>query len=334
MDKPDFKKRAVGAVTAALAALLLSAPALAAELPDRLVPVGEAVGISVKTRGVMVSELSEFEENGTVTAPARDAGLLPGDVITRIDGVEIDSSAAMSRALASCGDQVTVVFERGGRTLQATLRPHLDGEERYLGVWVRDGLTGIGTVTYYDPNTGDFGALGHAIADSATGVIVPVREGAILDAQVTGVTKGRAGDPGQLGGSFDFSSPLGDVRKNCDCGIFGSLLTGLDVNEAVPAARAEEVKPGPAVVISDASGQRRAYAVEITRVYRGERDGRDMMLRVTDRDLLDLTGGIVQGMSGSPILQDGKLVGAVTHVLINDPEKGYGVFLENMLNAA
>ena len=334
MVRLDLKKRAAGAVAAALAALLLSAPALAAELPDRLVPVGEAVGISVKTRGVMVAELSEFEENGVVTAPARDAGLLPGDVITKIDGVEIDSTAAMSRALAACGDQVTVVYERDGKTLQATLRPHLDGEERYLGVWVRDGLTGIGTVTYYDPDTGGFGALGHAIADSATGVIVPVREGTILDAQITGVTKGRAGDPGQLGGSFDFSSPLGDVRKNCGCGIFGSLTAGLDVQEAVPAARAEEVKPGPAVVISDASGQRREYKVEITRVYRGERDGRDMMLRVTDRELLDLTGGIVQGMSGSPILQNGKLVGAVTHVLINNPEKGYGVFLENMLNAA
>ncbi len=334
MVRLEFKKRAAGAVTAALAALLLSVPALAAEMPDELVPVGEAVGISVRTRGVMVSELSEFDKDGHVSAPARDAGLLPGDVITKIDGADIDSAAGMSRILEQCGERVTVVFERDGKTLQTSLQPYRDGDGAYLGVWVRDALTGIGTVTYYDPDTGSFGALGHSIADSATGVMVPVREGAILDAQVTGVTKSRAGSPGQLGGSFDFSSPLGTISKNCQSGIFGTLCSELDVNGAIPTASSDQVKTGRAVVISDASGQRREYDVEITRIYRGGNDGRDMMLRVTDPSLLSLTGGIVQGMSGSPIIQNGKLIGAVTHVLINNPEKGYGVFLENMLSAA
>ncbi len=333
MEKNDFHKRAAGALASVLAGLLLSFPALAAPLPDELVPVGEAVGITVKTQGVLVSELSEFDADGTALAPARDAGLLPGDVITRVDGVEIVSAEDLAQVLDSAAGDVTVVFDRDGETRQTALTPYRDGEGAYLGVWVRDSLSGIGTVTYYDPDTGVFGALGHPISDSATGITVPVREGSILDAQITGVVKSRAGSPGQLGGSFDFSSVLGTIGKNCQCGIFGTLSCDLDVTAPIPAAPSGDVKPGPAAIISDASGERREYAVEITRVYRGADTGRDMMLRVTDPDLLALTGGIVQGMSGSPIIQDGKLIGAVTHVLIGSPEKGYGVFLENMLRS-
>lgn len=329
--KLKFVKLAAGAVAWAAAAVIFPTFALAAELPEELAPVGEAVGIAVRTDGVMVSELSEFRGEGGSISPARDAGLLPGDVIIAIDGVSVDSAAEMSELVEAAGDTVTVGYTRGGEERRTVLRPYSEDGERYLGVWVRDSLTGIGTVTYFDPATGEFGALGHSIADSATGADVPLREGTILDASVTGITKSRSGSPGQLGGSFDRSRVLGTIDLNCGCGIFGTAPDGFDGCGLLPVAGADEVKPGQAKIISDASGEKREYAVEITRVYRGGDSGRDMMLKVTDPELLELTGGIVQGMSGSPIIQNGKLVGAVTHVLINDPKKGYGVFVENMI---
>lgn len=333
MEALQIKKRAAGLAVSAIAAFLVSTAAWAAEPGAALVPVGEAVGISVRTRGVMVSELSEFETEAGRVSPARDAGLMPGDVITAIDGVEFDSAAGMSELVDRAGETVTVTYTRGEETRQAALSPYRDGGGAYLGVWVRDSLTGIGTVTYYDPDSGEYGALGHSIADSVSGAAVPLGEGQILEAEVTGVTKSRAGSPGQLGGRFDFSHVLGTIDENCGVGIFGKTEGALCGYEAVPTAASSEVKPGKAQIISDASGTRRMYDVEITRVYRGNDDGRDLMLKVTDPDLLALTGGIVQGMSGSPILQNGKLIGAVTHVLINNPEKGYGVFLENMLSS-
>ncbi len=328
-----LKKTAVRALALSVIAASMGTFALAAELPDKLVPVGEAVGISIKTEGVMVSELSEFDEVGGKRSPAGEAGIKPGDVITMIDGKNISSAADMLSALESASGEVTVQFKRNGKTRQVSVTPHIESGEGYLGVWVRDGVTGIGTVTYFDPDTGRFGALGHPIADSSTGITVPLREGLISPAEVTGVTKSREGTPGQLGGVFDFDSRAGEVDKNCALGIFGSAAEEFPGGEAAPVAGASEVRAGKAKMISEASGEKREYDVEIVRIYSDSPDGRDMMIKVTDPDLLDLTGGIVQGMSGSPIIQNGKLVGAVTHVLINDPQKGYGVFIENMLKA-
>ncbi len=325
-----FKLR--GGLAAVLLLTVLSSPsALAEELPKELSPVGRAVGIAVKTDGVVVSELSEFDAGSGKVAPAKEAGIAPGDIIKRIDGHEITCAKDMADALEDAGETVTVRLSRDGQERQVTLRPYRDENGAYLGVWVRDGLTGIGTVTYVDPATGRYGALGHSIADSATGTPVPLREGTILKARVTGVTKSRSGEPGQLGGTFDYAQNLGDIEKNCLTGIFG-VCSGLECDGCLPVATAGEVRTGPATVISDASGERREYDIEIVRLYSGG-DGRDMMIKVTDPELIALTGGIVQGMSGSPIIQSGKLVGAVTHVLIKNPEKGYGVFIENMLKA-
>lgn len=323
-----FKLRG-GLVAVLLLTVLASPTALAAELPRELSPVGRAVGIAVKTDGLVVSELSEFNAGSGKVAPARDAGIAPGDVIKMIDGREITCAKDLTEALEDAGETVTVRISRSGEDRQVTVRPYRDENGAYLGVWVRDGLTGIGTVTYYDPETGRYGALGHSIADSATGEPVPLKEGSILKAQVTGVTKSRVGEPGQLGGSFDYKENLGDIEKNCLTGIFG-VCKGLECDGCIPVARANEVRTGQAKVISDASGERREYDIEIVRLYSGG-DGRDMMIKVTDPELIALTGGIVQGMSGSPIIQDGKLVGAVTHVLIKNPEKGYGIYIENML---
>lgn len=326
-----LKRSGLRLLAVALAALTLTGHALAAELPEELVPVGQAVGISIRTDGVMVSELSEFETaGGEKVSPAKEAGILPGDVIHAIGGQPVTSAEDMAEALSDAPETVTVELSREGGSRTVTVEPFFDGQDTYLGVWVRDGLTGIGTVTYYDPDTGEFGALGHSVADSATGALVPLREGTIMPATVTGVTKSRSGSPGKLGGTFDYARVIGTIDLNCAVGIFGTAgeeLTG----DPIPTAPAEDVKTGPVTVISDVSGEKREYSAEITRIYHNAHDSRDMMLKITDPELIELTGGIVQGMSGSPILQNGKLIGAVTHVLINDPEKGYGVFLENMV---
>ena len=329
-----LKKTAMTMAVAAAAAMTLALGALAAELPETLVPVGEAVGISIKTRGVVVSELSEFESGGEKISPALDAGILPGDVITMVNGREITSAADMLEVLDSAGGEtVTVQIERSGERRQVSVTPYFDGESSYLGVWVRDGLTGIGTVTYYDPETGSYGALGHSVADSATGLIVPLREGEIMAAEVTGITPSRVGEPGQLGGLFDYSQVLGSIVKNCQVGIFGVVTDHFSCEGEIAVAAKSEIRTGSATILSDVTGEIREYSIEITRLYDRADDGRDMMIKVTDAELLALTGGIVQGMSGSPIIQNGKLVGAVTHVLINDPAKGYGVSIETMVNA-
>ena len=199
-----------------------------------------------------------------------------------------------------------------------------------LGMWLRDAVTGIGTVTFCDPETGVYGALGHSITDEDSGKAVPLETGSITEAEITGVTPGEAGAPGALNGDFTGGRVLGSVEQNGDCGIYG--------RGAAPwAGRTVEVgefRTGPATILATVNGREvREFAVRITRIYR-DGAGEHVMLTVTDQELCALTGGIVQGMSGSPILQDGKLVGAVTHVFVNDPTRGYGISIQDMLDAA
>jgi stage IV sporulation protein B len=259
-----------------------------------------------------------------------------GDVITRVGKTRITSGDILKDVLKKLdGAPVAVQVARGGETVQITVTPHRTGEGEYsFGLMVRDGVSGIGTVTFYDPETGAYGALGHSVSDGETGLLLPLRDGTITRASVTDVAKGRSGTPGQLHGAFDFERKLGSITVNSDCGIFGVLSDGDAIQRAaLPAAEDSELHTGAATILSNVSGSEvKEYQAEITRVYTGaEAVGRSMLVTVTDPALLEQTGGIVQGMSGSPIIQDGKLVGAVTHVLINDPTKGYGVSIGKML---
>ena len=203
-----------------------------------------------------------------------------------------------------------------------------------MGVYLRQGTTGIGTVTYYRPESGEFGALGHGV-NTQNGNLLQMTQGSVYGARVAAVKKGTAGTPGQLIGQLTDSEPLGTIAKNTEQGIFGQVSSGV-FTEPLPVASESEIHTGPATIRSTVEGNTlREYSVEILKVYSGSRDkGRNLLLKVTDPDLLATTGGIVQGMSGSPIIQDGKLIGAVTHVLVNDPTTGYGIFIENMLDAA
>ena len=309
---------------AVLAAVpVLASPVLAAEL---LIPVGEVVGLSLSEGTVTVAAFHE-----TYGGPAREAGVQIGDEIVALDGRAIDDAADLYEALKRSGGTVTVQLRRDGQTHQVRLSPAATADGPRLGVYVREGVTGIGTVTYFDPDRGCFGALGHGISDSR-GQLAPMTGGWIYEAAVESVKKGRCGEPGQLKGAVEAASPIGALGANTPFGVFGSGAEW--PGEALPVAQPGQVRPGPARILSNVSGEAvEFFDVQILKC-RPSPDGRDLVLEVTDPDLLNTTGGIVAGMSGSPIIQDGKLVGAVTHVLVNDPTRGYGIFIENMLDAA
>ena len=314
--------------------------AMASASVRTVVPVGRAVGIKLFSDGVLVVGFSAIPTDGGSVAPAKECGLKEGDIITHINSEEVDTIEQVQSLLQGLeGEKMSIRCLRGEKQLQMSVRAvkcASDGEYK-LGAWIRDSMAGIGTMTFYDPETGDFGALGHGINDVDTCQLMPLQSGGIMEASVTQVQKGTKGTPGQLKGSFE-TGDVGALRANTEGGVFGTLKSADLVKglTAVEVARPEEIKLGPATILSNICGETvKEYRVELTKVMLAE-DGdlRDMMLTVTDEELLETTGGIVQGMSGSPILQNGKIIGAVTHVLVNDPTTGYGIFLENMLKAA
>ena len=307
----------------------------------QVVPMGRAVGIKLFSDGVMVVGFSEIATEEGRSAPARDCGLKEGDIITHINSTEVDTIEEVQALLQELeGATMSIRAMRDDRQIQISAQAvqcSADGSYK-LGAWIRDSMAGIGTITFYDPESGIFGALGHGINDVDTAQLMPLQAGSIMYAEVTDVQKGASGAPGELHGTFQVNRDMGDLFANTGSGVFGTLSDASLVNGIEPVAVAErsEVQVGPAVIRSNIAGEKvEEYQVEITRIYpsNGE-DTRNLMVKVTDPALLDATGGIVQGMSGSPILQNGKLVGAVTHVLVNDPTQGYGILAENMLAQA
>ena len=321
---------------AALAAVLciaLSVTAAWAAPPRRLIPSGQAVGIKLFADGVLVVGTSDLEGD---VSPAEQCGLREGDQILRIDGQSVDSTECVQAMVAENGtDPMELDLRRDGKRVQTTIRPHRgsDGVCR-LGAWIRDSMAGIGTLTYVDPATGDYGALGHGITDVDTHRLMPLRSGSVMETTVRAVKKGAKGDPGELKGDFTVQRDAGTLTANTDGGIFGRLRETESSARALEVAHREEVHTGPATIRATVAGdETREYDVKIVRIWSEDRPTRNFLVEVTDPALLEATGGIVQGMSGSPVLQDGKLVGAVTHVLVNDPARGYGIFMENMLEA-
>ena len=325
------------ALLLSLAALLWFFPSAQA-LADReqgLVPMGNVIGIEMRLDGVMIVGLSDVETEKGLLRPAEKAGLAVGDVIISMGDHSVASAQDFLSAAAKMdGKAIALGVRRGEKEVHFTVVPEKNMAGEYqLGLWLRDGVSGIGTVTYYDPVSGSYGALGHGVNDADTGELVPVEKAFVTPAEVVDVVKGSAGKPGELCGKTG-EERLGNVKCNSAAGIFGNY-TGTVSGTCLPVARESEIVLGPAKIMSNVAGcEVAAYDVEICRVYRNSPDYRGLMLKVTDPRLLECTGGIVQGMSGSPIIQDGKLVGAVTHVLVNDPTRGYGIFIENMLDAA
>lgn len=294
-----------------------------------LIPVGQVIGLEIQGNQVTVAGFDT-----SLGEAAREAGLLEGDQIMKIDDKQILCTEDVRNALkASDGDvDISVLREKAVHHLE--MEPVITPDGPKLGVFLRQGISGVGTVTYYDPDSGVFGALGHGINDKS-GDLIPMVSGSAYSATVDTIKKGKAGDPGQLMGSVTDMIPIAALSKNTLQGIFGIASVPFR-GDPLPTAAVSEIETGPAMIRSTIqNGTIKEYSVEILKIYPSSgADGRNMLLRVTDSRLLESTGGIVQGMSGSPIIQNGKLVGAVTHVLVNDPTTGYGIFIENMLDAA
>ena len=302
-----------------------------------LIPGGQLVGVAVKTDGLVYVGASDL---GSSPSPARLSGLKSGDVITKINGKPIKGVRSLTDNVLP-GTENTLEVMRGGKPLSLRLTPATDPRDgkTKIGAWVRESVAGLGTLTYIDPQTGEFAALGHSISDPDANISVPIAGGQLLEAKFTGVIKGEKGAPGELSGAFlNDGAVLGEIKENAQSGIKGTFtkanLSDYVYSGPIETADKSEVKTGHAEILSTVTGTGvEVYGIDIIAVDDSENE-RNFLIQVTDQALLNQTGGIVQGMSGSPIIQNGKLIGAVTHVLVNDPTRGYGIFIENMLDAA
>lgn len=293
---------------------------------------GMPFGVKMFSEGALVVGFSSIEQNGTMVSPAKAAGLRLGDRVICIGETTTENNDAVKDALEAAAGPVEVVYIRDGEQRQTTLTPLWDaasGQWR-AGMWVRDSSAGVGTLTFADPERGVFAGLGHPISDSDTGASIALRSGEIVPCEITGCSKGTAGSPGELKGRFLSAHAIGSIRINGENGVYGTTRTQFS-GRSMPVAFAQEVMTGEAEIWTTVEGETpRSYRVTIEKINDADLR-RNMVIRVTDKELLAATGGIVQGMSGSPVVQNGRLVGAVTHVLVNDPTRGYGIFAQTML---
>lgn len=303
-----------------------------------LVPGGNAVGITLHTAGVLVVGLGSVETEDGAQSPASAAGLAGGDVIVSVDGIAVCSAAHFSELCSDCNGSMRLLVERGEERRALTIYPVRDRENGCyrIGAWVRDSTAGVGTLSFYSQQEGAFAALGHPVSDIDTQSTLTVRDGKLLSAEIVDVIRGEQGEPGELLGVFSPDGrPIGTIEKNTDFGIFGKLDNTeiLSSIQGIPMAYAYEAHTGKATLLATVCGSTvEAYECEISRVNTQQSpSAKGMIVTVTDERLLSVTGGIVQGMSGSPILQDGKLIGVVTHVFVNDPTKGYCIYAEWMV---
>ena len=297
---------------------------------------GTPFGVKMFSEGALVVGFSDVNTAAGPENPAKAAGLRLGDRVIRIGSTATEDNDAVKQALeAAQGSAVEVVYVRSGEQRQTSLTPVWDASSAQwrAGMWVRDSSAGVGTLTFADEEKGVFAGLGHPISDSDTGESIALRSGEIVPCQITGCSKGTAGSPGELKGRFLSAHAIGTIRINGENGVYGTTRTHFS-GQLREIAFAQEVVTGPAEIWATIEGETpRAYRIQIERVSDAD-PRRNLVIRVTDPSLLSATGGIVQGMSGSPILQNGRLVGAVTHVLVNDPTRGYGIFAQTMLEQA
>ncbi len=303
-----------------------------------VVPCGTPFGIKIFTDGVLVVGMSDVDTANGPSNPARSAGIKAGDVILTINGKTVTTNEQVAEMVEQSGGKtMTFHIRRDNIAFDVKFVPAKSvNENRWkAGLWVRDSSAGIGTLTFYDPQSKTFGGLGHAVCDVDTGEILPLSTGEIVPARIFGVQKGVSGTPGELRGGFE-TGTLGQLTVNSETGIFGSLTNLPSAVQTVPVCMKQQVKTGAAQILTTIDGTKPEwFDIRIDQVhYNDSSPTRNMVIIITDEELLEKTGGIVQGMSGSPILQNGKLVGAVTHVFVNDPTKGFAIFAENMLKTA
>ncbi len=301
----------------------------------KVVPVGEAIGMKLYTDGVLVVGMSEIEGK----KPYENTGIKEGDRIIQINENDISNTAELMKEVnASNGDKINIKYVHEEKTVITSMKPVKNSSNEYkLGLWVRDAAAGVGTLTFYEPSTNMFATLGHGILDVDTSDLIRIANGELVTTNILNIKKGEKGTPGEIRGTIESGYTLGQISKNTEFGVFGILnapsYLSISAKDAIDVACREEIRTGQAEIICELeNGKREHYKIEIQKIFVGNNeDNKSMLIKVTDEKLLKKTGGIVQGMSGAPIIQNGKFVGAVTHVLVNDPTMGYGVFADIML---
>lgn len=300
-----------------------------------VVPVGEAIGMKLYTDGVLVVGMSEIEGK----KPYENTGIKEGDRIIQINENDINNTTElMQQVNASKGNTINIKYIHDEETITTSMEPVKSSSNEYkLGLWVRDAAAGVGTLTFYEPSTGMFATLGHGILDVDTSDLIKIANGELVTTNILNIQKGEKGTPGEIRGTIESGYTIGQISKNTNFGVFGVLNTpsyiSVSPKDAIEVASREEIKTEPAEIICELeNGKREHYSIEIQKVFTtNNEDNKSMLIKVTDERLLEKTGGIVQGMSGAPIIQNGKFIGAVTHVLVNDPTMGYGVFADIMI---
>lgn len=309
----------------------------------KVVPGGQPIGVKINMDGILVVGFSDIDtEKGWRQSPALTSGVSIGDRIVEVNGIKVNSCSELSNIINNNKDEVLklkLINDNETRIVQVKPVETKNKGEYKIGLWVRDSTAGVGTLTFYYDKSNIFGALGHPISDIDTGIILPIRNGKIYNAKIISIEQGVRGRPGELRGTFSIEDDIGNIEKNTPCGIFGKTTNSINkkiYNEPIPIAMQSEIKEGPAKILTSIEGNEvKEYEIYIEKLTQQSKpNSKSMIIRITDKELLSKTGGIVQGMSGSPIIQDGKLVGAVTHVFVNKPDMGYGIYIEWMLKDA
>ena len=305
-----------------------------------VVPLGELVGLKLYTNGVLVvgmSEISGLDNNKY--KPYENTGILEGDMIVEIDERDITCTTELIECVnKSKGEEISIKYVRDGEVLETNIQPIETDENDYkLGLWVRDAAAGVGTISFYEPASGLFASLGHGIIDVDTEKLLDISSGEFVTTNIVSIIKGEKGNPGKIQGSVETQQTIGDVYKNTEFGVFGKVsntsVLNEDLTKTVRVASRNEIKTGKATIMCTLEDNiKKEYEVEIEKIYKNNNsDNKSMVIKITDEELIEKTGGIIQGMSGSPIMQNGKLIGVLTHVLVSNPTMGYGVFADLMV---
>ena len=300
---------------------------------DKIIVGGQNIGISLNSKGVLI--VGTYEVNGT--SPAKEAGLKTGDIIEKINGNKISNIEQMATEINKIKDEkISLTYLRDNKEKETTLNLYKDENNIYkTGLYVKDSVTGIGTLTFIDPNTKIFGALGHEIQEQTTGKIFEIKDGTIFSSEVTDVVPSSDGSPGEKRAEYDKEDITGEVNENTTQGIFGKYTAEITDGKTYNVAEPSEIKKGSAKILTVLNGTEiKEYEINITQINSEKQKNKNFVFKITDKELLNKANGIVQGMSGSPIIQGDNIIGAVTHVVIDNPHKGYGIFITNMLEEA
>lgn len=308
--------------------LLIILPTNILAYSEYIIPGGENIGIDINTKGIVI--VGTYKINNV--SPAREAGLKIGDIITKVNKKEVSSIDELVSLLNTSNNRIDITYVRNGNEYTTDLHIFYEDGITKTGLYVKDKITGIGTLSYIDPNTFIYGALGHEVIESNTGQILEIKDGQIVESKVTNIDRSESGTPGSKIAELDYSNQEGIILENTSKGIFGKYTDSLPNKKTYKVAIPNDIKKGEAKILTVIDGKEiKEYAINIIKIMKDNKDNKNILFEVTDQELLDKTGGIVQGMSGSPIIQGEYIIGAVTHVVVDNPTKGYGIFITNML---